>query len=101
MSSLQIPFSLGAIFEGRTTRGIWRLEEQNHHINVLGLKAILFRLKSLVDQNNCHVKILTDNMTAVYCIRNMGSCQSMKPDRLRRKNLNYIIEFTSLTKGAF
>ena len=66
----------GAIFKGKSTRGTWTLEEQKHHINVLELKAILFGLKSLVAQCNTHIKILTDNMNAVYCIRNMGSCRS-------------------------
>ena len=46
------------------------------HINVLGLKAILFGHRSLYDHIcDSHMKILSDNTTAVHCINNMGSCR--------------------------
>ena len=48
------------------------------HINVLELKAILFELRSLCDHIcDSHIKILSDNTTAVHCINNMGSCRSV------------------------
>ena len=53
------------------------------HINVLELKAILFGLRSLCDHIcDSHIKILSDNTTAVHCINNMGSCRSVDCDKI-------------------
>ena len=47
----------GAVLGNKRTRGVWNLHEQQLHINLLELKAILYGLTSLVDQRNTHVKI--------------------------------------------
>lgn len=63
----------GAVFEGSSTGGHWAHEELNH-INVLELKAILLGLQSLC--GNCqhtHIRLRSDNTTAVACIDRGGS----------------------------
>ena len=56
-----------------TTGGQWSMAEANHHINFLELKAVLLGLQSLCkDLTNSHIKVMTDNTTAVAYIRNMG-----------------------------
>ena len=46
-------------------------------ISMPWVKSYFVWLSVLSQQSNCHVKILTDNMNAVYCIRNIGLCRSM------------------------
>ena len=65
--------SLGNI----STGGLWNPEESENHINWLEVKAMLFSLKSFV-HHICqkHVKILSDNTTAVSYINHMGTSHS-------------------------
>ncbi len=61
------------------THGLWHADEINPDtdINVLELKAILLSLQALLDQQyDTHIKILSDNTTAVHSINNMGTCHS-------------------------
>ena len=57
------------------TYGHWSAEEKDSdHCNLLELKAILFGLQSLCnDVSDTHVRIRSDNMTAVACINKCGS----------------------------
>ena len=48
------------------------------HINILELKAILLALKSFVKTCHKHIKIMSDNTTAIHCINNMGTSYSME-----------------------
>ena len=49
------------------------------HINVLELKAILFGLKVLgKGLTKVYIKVLTDNSTAVACIKNFGTGRSQE-----------------------
>ena len=48
------------------------------HINVLELKAILLALKSFVKTSHKHIKIMSDNTTAIHCINRMGTSHSME-----------------------
>ena len=66
----------GAVFGNCSTNGTWSSHEANLHINVLELKAVLYGLKSLVHVTNTHVKVLSDNTTAVCTINRMGTCHS-------------------------
>ena len=53
--------------------GRWYSSEENHHINCLELKAILLGLQSLCKEvTHDHIKVMTDNITAVTYIRNVG-----------------------------
>ena len=54
-------------------RGRWSHQESQLHINLLELKAVLLALQALCNHmQNCHIKILCDNTTAVSYIHNMG-----------------------------
>ena len=56
------------------TYGHWDDIEKGSHCNVLELRAILFGLKSLCrDMTGTHVRIRSDNTTAVACINRCGS----------------------------
>ena len=68
----------GAIFDKETTGGHFALDESLLRINVLELKAVLFGLKRLCSHlRQTHIKVLSDNTTAVCAITNMGSCKSL------------------------
>ena len=53
-------------------------DEKLMHINVLELKAILLALKSFVKTSHKHIKIMSDNTTAIHCINKMGTSHSME-----------------------
>ena len=57
------------------TYGHWSAEEKElEHCNLLELKAILFGLKALCnDLADIHIRIRSDNTTAVACINKCGS----------------------------
>ncbi len=70
---------------GISSGGRWDLEEQKHHINYLELKAIWLSLKSLCKQmTHKHVRIMSDNTTAVACINKQGSTQSSNCNKMAR-----------------
>ena len=76
----------GAIFNKESTGGQFALDESLLHINVLELKAVLFGLKSLCSHlRQTHIKVLSDNTTAVCAINNMGSCKSLLCDQEVRR----------------
>ena len=56
----------------------WLANEEDNHINILKLHAILLGLKILVRVNKPHIRIHTDNTTAMAYIRNMGGTK-LKP----------------------
>ena len=66
----------GAHREQTTAGGRWTQEEAQDHINVLELRAILLALKSLVFEKGKHVKVYTDNTTALAYVKNMGGVRS-------------------------
>ena len=65
----------GAHTEHQQTGGRWH-ESELKHINALELKAILFGLMSLCKVTNKHIRIRTDNMTALAYVKNMGGAKS-------------------------
>lgn len=83
----------GAVLPSCSTGGLFNEIEKQEHINVLELKAILFGLKSLCKhKSNTHIKILTDNTTALHCINNMGSCRSLACDNASRDIWHWAID---------
>ena len=63
------------------------------HINVLELKAVLFGLKALCEKfKDTHIKVLTDNTTAVHTINKMGSCRSKPCDQIVRQIWDWAIK---------
>ena len=62
----------GAVMGSSLTGGLFSDEETQNHINVLELKAILFRLEFLARHIRlAHIKILCGISTAVACIKNL------------------------------
>ena len=68
----------GAVYGEESSGGKWLPEETENHINVLELKAILFGLGSFFDKLTAtHIRIKSDNTTAVVYINNMGGVKSL------------------------
>ena len=66
----------GAHVGNQATGGRWSEKEKESHINVLELRAIDFALRSLCDQRQIHVKIFTDNTTALAYVKHQGGVKS-------------------------
>lgn len=69
----------GACCELGKTNGGWSLSEKDMSINALELKAILYGIRALIMPSNTalrHLRVMTDNTTAVHCINNMGTSHS-------------------------
>ena len=64
---------MGAVSNEKETGGHWHLEENNLHINVLEMKAVMLGLQVLCkDANNVHICLQSDNTTTVSYITSMG-----------------------------
>ena len=71
---------------GQKAGGRWSVEEQNDHINTLELKAIWLSLLSHVkNKTGGHVRVMTDNTTALACINKQGSTRSQKQNSVTRE----------------
>ena len=66
----------GAHVGEATAGGRWSEEEKEFHINVLEIRAILFGLKSLSQVEGCHIRVMTDNTTALAYIKHQGGVRS-------------------------
>lgn len=76
----------GASLDGNTTGGRWSASESHYHINYLELKAVYLGLQALCKNlNQSHIKVLTDNTTAVAYIRNMGGSHSLPCNQMARE----------------
>ena len=63
------------------------------HINLLELKAIILALQALCNpMQNHHIKILSDNTTAVSYIRNMGGTKSSSCNDITREVFMWCID---------
>ena len=70
----------GAVCNKIATQGLWTTREQSKHINELELLSIKFALKVFESQlSGKHVKIFSDNTTAVCYINSKG--QGLNPHR--------------------
>ena len=61
-----------------STGGAWLPDEKLMHINALEMEAVLVALKSFVKTSHKHIKIMSDNTTAIHCINKMGTSHSME-----------------------
>lgn len=68
----------GAVMNDIKTGGRWNYDEKENHINYLELLAVFYALKAFQCQWNKfnHVKILSDNTTAVSYINHKGGVKS-------------------------
>ena len=68
----------GAVYNRQCSGGQWTAEEAKLHINILELKAILFGLKSFFPGvRDKHIRIQSDNSTAVAYVNNKGGVKSI------------------------
>src|SRR6185437_1507336 len=66
----------GVSRENCVIHGRWSKQEQQHHINILELTAILFAIKTFKDIRDQMVMIRTDNTTCVAYINHQGGTVS-------------------------
>ena len=68
----------GGIFGEMKTGGHWSELEQEMHINVLELLAVIYTLSSLCDHlRDTHVRLMIDNQTAVAYVNKMGGKKAL------------------------
>ena len=72
----------GACSSMQTAGGRWTDSENSWHINALEIKAIFLALKSFCRQDGLHVRIYTDNTTALAYIKHMGGVRSLLCNKL-------------------
>jgi ribonuclease HI len=76
----------GAVLEEKCANGRWSESERDWHINVLELMAILYGLKSLCKNvSEKHIRVMSDNTTAVHYITNMGGVRSVQCQAVTRE----------------
>ena len=64
--------------DGHTTlNGRWSNWEKLFHINILELMAIKIAVTSLIKDTHIHIRIMSDNTTAISYINKMGGVKSM------------------------
>jgi hypothetical protein len=69
--------SWGATANRCHTQGLWSTKEATYHINTLGMLAIKLDLRSLFKQvGDQHIWIMSNNITTVSYINEMGGCKS-------------------------
>ena len=68
-ADMEIATGWGAQRGTEDTGGRWLPTESDDHINILELKAILLGLLSLAKVRNTHIKLFTDNNTALAYLR--------------------------------
>ena len=80
------------IEQGINTCGIWSKSESTRHINYLELLAVDLALSSLFDnRSDIHIRVMSDNTTAVSYINAMGGCKSLECNALTQKVWNWAI----------
>ena len=68
----------GAVCKGVRTGGLWSIQEQHHHINVLELKAGMLAVQAFVkNKQNVHVHLKMDNTSALAYVNRMGGTRSV------------------------
>ena len=67
----------GATYEEQGVNGRWEDKEKLQSINTLERLAINFAINLFFKEHkDGHIRIMSDNMTSVACINNMGGCKS-------------------------
>ena len=83
----------GAVRGTHKTGGCWDTAEQQEHINVLEIKAVLLGLQALcADCTDKHIRIRSDNTTTVHYINEMGGSRSYKCNLLAIQIWQWAIE---------
>ena len=67
----------GAVCNNEKTGGLWSIAEKSNNINYLEMLAMFFGLKVFaIYCTDCHIRIMTDNTTAVSVLTHMGTNHS-------------------------
>ena len=83
----------GAVFQGESTGGRWSETEALGHINALELKAIFLGINSFCkNMTHTHIRVKTDNSTAVAYLNNMGGSKSLKCNHISKLIWNWCIQ---------
>ncbi|XP_071956861.1 uncharacterized protein [Antedon mediterranea] len=83
----------GGIVDESRTQGLWSLEEAVHDINILEMLAALFGLQALCGHlHKVHIRIMSDNATAVSYINCMGGTKSWSCNSVAYKIWYWAIE---------
>ena len=91
----------GATEGQNPTGGRWKISE-NDHINYLELKAAYFALKAYCTDNTYqHVRIRSDNCTAISYINNKGGIKSIKCDSLAKEIWDFCDNRKILVSAAY
>ena len=81
------------IEHGNNTGGIWSKSESSRQINYLELLAVKLALSFLLDaRNNIHVRVMSDNNTAVSYINSMGGCRSLEGNSIAKDIWDWAID---------
>ena len=77
----------GATYNISPTGGIWDKKDKEYHINYLELKAIYLAIKAYRSSwEGCkHIRVRSDNTTAIAYINNMGGLVSNSCNRLAKE----------------
>ena len=75
----------GAHVGETTAGGRWSEIEGRDHINVLELRAILLGLQSLCIVQDVHIRIMTDNTTALAYVKHQGGVKSQECHRIAKQ----------------
>lgn len=76
----------GAVCKNEKMQGRWNLDEKEMHINSLELLAIFNALKAFCKTlSNVHVKVFSDNSSAIAYVNNMGGIKSQEMNELALK----------------
>ncbi|XP_065064076.1 uncharacterized protein LOC135690441 [Rhopilema esculentum] len=83
----------GATCQNISTGGLWSFDEKHNHINYLEMYSIFLALKTYAnDLTDKHIKILSDNSTAVLVLSHMGTSRSITCNNLCKQIWFWCIE---------
>lgn len=83
----------GAVYNDTSTGGFWSDEEKSYHINYLELLAVFMGLQTFFKTHyNTHLRILTDNTTAIAVLNHMGTSHSDPCNRLGKEIWEWCID---------
>ena len=80
----------GACVGDNQVGGRWTSDEEQQHINVFELKAIYYALRSFCKEDKMHIKVMTDNTTALAYVKHMGGVRSIECNEQAQLIWNWI-----------
>ena len=81
----------GAYDTVQTINGRWLLAEAALHINVLEMLAMEFAIRSFYSSGITHMRVMSDNNTAICYLNNMGGTKSVHCDKISKRIWEFCI----------